>query len=83
MNPIIYVLGSVLIAMAIFLVIAVLMQSGKDKKLSGSIAGGADTYFGKTKARSWDKILSLVTTIIAILFVALVIVLYVLVARAF
>jgi len=83
MNPLILTLGIVLIVLAVFLVVAVLLQSGKDKKLSGSIAGGADTYFGKTKARSWDKILSIATTVIAILFVALVVVLYVLIARLF
>lgn len=76
-----YVLGGVLIAMAIFLVIAVLAQTGKDKKLSGSIAGGTDTYFGKTKGRNWEKILARLTTVIAILFGALVVVLYVLIAK--
>lgn len=76
-----YVLGGILIAMAIFLVVAVLAQTGKDKKLSGSIAGGSDTYFGKSKGRSWDKILARLTTVIAILFGALVVVLYVLIAK--
>ena len=76
-----YVLGGVLIAMALFLVIAVLAQTGKDKKLSGSIAGGSDTYFGKSKGRSWDKILARLTTVIAILFGVLVVVLYVLIAK--
>ncbi len=76
-----YVLGGVLIAMAIFLVIIVLAQSGKEKGLSGSISGGSDTYFGKNKGRSMDKILSRLTTVGAILFGALVVVLYVLIAR--
>ncbi len=76
-----YVLGGVLIAMAIFLVIIVLAQSGKDKRLSGSIAGGTDTYFGKTKGHSRDKILARLTTVVAILFGALVVTLYVLIAR--
>ena len=35
-----YVLGGILIAMALFLTVIVLMQTGKDKRLSGSIAGG-------------------------------------------
>lgn len=76
-----YVLGGILIAMAIFLVVIVLAQSGKDKRLSGSIAGGTDTYFGKTKGRSRDKILARLTTVVAILFGALVVVLYVLIAK--
>ena len=36
-------LGIALLVMAVFLVIAVLLQSGKDNGLSGSIAGGSDT----------------------------------------
>ena len=82
MNPVVvYVLGSILIAMAVFLVVAVLLQSGKDKKLSGSIGGGTDTYFGRTKGRSWEKVLAIVTTVVAVLFLALVIVMYVLIAQ--
>ena len=76
-----FVFGGVLIAMAIFLLVIVLAQSGKEKGLSGSISGGADTYFGKNKGRSMDKILSRVTTVTAILFGALVVALYVLIAR--
>ena len=82
MNPVVvYVLGSILIAMAVFLVVAVLLQSGKDKKLSGSIGGGTDTYFGRTKGRSWEKVLAIVTTVVAVLFLALVVVMYVLIAQ--
>jgi len=69
--------GIVLIVAAVFLIFAVLMQSGKSKKLSGTIAGGAETFFGKTKGKAIDKMLSKLTTIIAILFVILVVVVYV------
>jgi preprotein translocase subunit SecG len=74
-------MGGILIAMAIFLVVAVLMQSGKDKRLSGSIAGGADTYYGQNKGRSRDKLLARLTTVIAILFTICVVVMYVLISR--
>ena len=73
------IIGIVLLIMAIFLVAAILMQSGKDKRLSGTIAGGAETFFGKTKASTMDKMLSKVTTIFAIVFAVLVLVLYMLV----
>ena len=63
--------GIILIAASIFLIFAVLMQSGKSKKLSGTIAGGAETFFGKTKGKSIDKKLSKLTTAIAIVFVLL------------
>ena len=81
MTTIEWVLGIILIVMAAFLVVAVLMQSGKDKRLSGSIAGGSDTYYGKSKGRSFDKILSRLTTIVALLFAVLVVVMYVIISK--
>ena len=77
MTAIDYVLGGILLAAALFLVIAVLMQSGKSHGLSGSIAGGAETFFGKTKGKTLDKVFSKLTTVIAIIFVLIVIVVYV------
>ena len=69
-------IGILLILAAIFLVVAVLMQSGKSHNLSGTIAGGAETFFGKSKATTMDKKLSKLTTIVAIVFVVLVLVSY-------
>ena len=70
-------LGIILMIGAIFLIAAVLMQSGKSHKLSGTIAGGAETFFGKTKGKSIDKLFSKLTTIVSIVFVVLVIVVYI------
>ena len=70
------VLGILLILAALFLIVAVLMQSGKSHNLSGTIAGGAETFFGKSKATTIDKKLSKATTIVAIVFVVLVLVSY-------
>lgn len=72
--------GIVLLVMAVFLIVAVLMQSGKDKNLSGTIAGGAETFFGKSKASTMDKVLSRVTMAVAIIFTIIVVVMYVIVA---
>ena len=70
-------IGIILIVAAVFLVGAVLMQSGKaNNKLSGAIAGGAETFFGKTKGSTIDKKLSKATTIVAIVFVVLVLISY-------
>lgn len=69
--------GIVLLVMAVFLIVAVLMQSGKDKRLSGTIAGGAETFFGKSNANKWDKKLSVLTTVVAIIFVLVVIAMYI------
>lgn len=73
-------LGIAVIVMALFLIVAVLMQSGKDTRLSGTIAGGAETFFGKTKANTWDRVLSKLTVVISIVFAVLVVVMYVFVS---
>ena len=80
------VVGGVVLAMAIMLVIlsvaliaAVLMQSSKDHNLSGAIAGGAETFFGKSKGNSMDKLLSKLTIVFSIVFAVIVVAMYVLV----
>lgn len=57
------------VILALILIAVVLLQSGKSAGLSGSIGGGAETFFGKNKARTLDGMLSRVTTVVAILFV--------------
>ena len=69
------VLGIILLAVAVFLVIAVLMQHGKAKNLSGTIAGGAETFLSKGKAKSLDAKLAKATKWFAIAFVILTLVL--------
>ena len=71
------IIGIALIVMAVFLVIAVLMQHGKDHRLSGSIAGGAASFFGKSKGKTMDAMFSKLTTVVTIIFVILVVVLFV------
>ena len=72
-----YILMGVLLLMGAFLIVAVLMQHGKDHGLSGTIAGGAETFFGKDKGTRIDRMLGKLTTIVGILFVVIVIVVYV------
>lgn len=60
-----------LLVMGVILTVAVLMQHGKSYGLSGTIAGGAETFFGKDKGNRIDKILARATTVIGILFVVL------------
>lgn len=67
-----------LLALGVLLTVAVLMQHGKSYGLSGTIAGGAETFFGKDKGGRIDKILSRVTTVMGIVFVVLVLLVYVL-----
>ncbi|MDY5627865.1 MAG: preprotein translocase subunit SecG [Clostridia bacterium] len=59
------------IIISLVLTTVVLMQSGKQTGLSGSIAGGAETFFGKNKARTMDGMLSRLTTILAVLFIVI------------
>jgi preprotein translocase subunit SecG len=56
------------IVFCLSLIVIVLLQSGKSAGLSGSIAGGAETFFGKHKGRTIDAILSKYTTFAAIAF---------------
>ncbi|MBQ8578801.1 MAG: preprotein translocase subunit SecG [Clostridia bacterium] len=71
------VLGVILLIFALFLVVSVLMQHGRAKNISGAIAGGAETFFGKTKGSTIDKMLSKITTAVAIVFVLIVVIVYV------
>ncbi|MEE0968047.1 MAG: preprotein translocase subunit SecG [Clostridia bacterium] len=71
------IFGIVLLVMAVFLIVAVLVQSGEEKSLSGTIAGGADSFFGKSKANKKDKILPTLTIIVAVVFVLVVIAMFV------
>ena len=70
-TPAIIVLGSILIALGVIITALVLMQSGKSKGLSGSIAGGADTFFGKSRGSALDRILSKLTIVCSILIVGI------------
>ena len=58
------VMGIIVIAMALVITAMVLLQSGKDKRLSGAIAGAAETFFAKGKSKTRDKMLAKVTTIL-------------------
>lgn len=72
------ILTIVLVLIELFLIAVVLLQSGKSAGLSGSIAGGAETFFGKNKARSvegklqrWTKIAALAFIVIAVILALL------------
>lgn len=64
-------LGAILIVTSIALVAIVLMQEGRSDGLSGAIAGGAETFFGKNKGRTMEEKLVKITKILAILFFVL------------
>ncbi|HHT21524.1 MAG TPA: preprotein translocase subunit SecG [Tissierellia bacterium] len=57
-----------LIISGLALIVSILMQSGKQAGLSGSIGGGAEQLFGKQKGRSLDAMFERITKIAAIVF---------------
>ncbi|MDX5476029.1 MAG: preprotein translocase subunit SecG, partial [Bacillaceae bacterium] len=56
---------------SIGLIGVVLLQSGKSAGLSGAISGGAETLFGKQKARGLDLYLHRATIVLSVLFFVL------------
>lgn len=67
----------------LFLIIVVLLQSGKRSGLSGAIAGGADTFMTKAKAATLDGKLAKMTKWVGLAFVLLTLVLNLLYAAGY
>lgn len=65
------VLGVLLILASLAIIFIVLMQQSRETGLSGAIAGGAETFFGKNKGRTVEARLAKVTKYVAIVFFAL------------
>ena len=72
-----FVLLAVLLLAAIFIIVAVIFQKSSDEGLSGAIAGGNETYYGKEKSGGRDKMWFKWTLIASIVFAVAVIVAYV------
>ena len=68
------VLSIVEVTACVFLTVVVLLQQGARQGLSGSIAGGADTFFGQSKASNMQRTLSRLTTAIGVIFVVIAVV---------
>ena len=66
------ILGVVILLFSIAITIIVLLQEGHQSNL-GTISGGADSFLGKSKARSVDAFLGKWTKTIAIGFFVLII----------
>ena len=73
-------LGIILMVLAAVMSVLVLMQSGKEKSLSGTIAGAGESFFSKNKGKTKEKTLSIITTILSIIFVILAIVFVIVIA---
>jgi preprotein translocase subunit SecG len=80
MEVVAIILAVIDILISIALILLVIFQEGHSKGL-GIIGGGAETFFGKSKGRSIDAKLKRFTTIAAIVFAVLTIVLYLMAGR--
>ena len=54
---------------SLVLIISILLQSSNSDGLSGSIGGGAEQLFGKRKSQGYEGILSKISTVTAVLFI--------------
>ena len=74
MNALELTLSILQVIAAVAIIVVVLLQDSRKSGLSGSIAGGAETFFGKNKARSLDGKLARWTKILAAVFIVLTVV---------
>jgi len=58
------------IILSLVIIVAVLAQSARNARLSGTIAGGAETFFGKNKGQSIDSVLQKWTGVGVAIFLA-------------
>ena len=71
------VLLAILLLSAIFIIVAVIFQKSSDEGLSGTIAGGNESFYGKEKSAHTDKLWFKLTLIVSIVFVVAVLLAYV------
>ena len=71
MSAIEIILGALLLIASIVLIVVIILQEGNQQGI-GVVSGGADTFFSKNKARSYDAFLSRATKWFAIGFVVIV-----------
>ena len=71
------IFGCIQIVFCLALIVLILLQTSKTQGLSGSIGGGAETFFGKNKSRTMDAKLRKLTTVCAILYVVVTLILIV------
>ncbi|MCF0230380.1 MAG: preprotein translocase subunit SecG [Parasporobacterium sp.] len=64
-------LKAVLALASVILIVSILLQSSNSAGLSGAIGGGAEQLFGKKKSQGYEGILSKISTVTAVLFIAL------------
>lgn len=74
MNALQLTLTIIQLIAAVAIIVVVLLQDSRKSGLSGAISGGAETFFGKNKARTLDAKLAKWTKILAAVFLVLTVV---------
>ena len=67
----------VLLATSVIIIVLCLLQGGKSEGASGAITGGGLNVFVKTKERGAEKVVSILTLVMAIIFFVIAIVIQV------
>ena len=65
------ILAILVIIVSVIIVVLVALQESKQQGLSGAIAGGAETFLGKSKSKTIEQKLVKITKILAIVFFVL------------
>ena len=73
-----YVPLVLLLVSAAFIVVAVVLQKSNEDGLSGTIAGGSETFYGKDKSSNTERALYRWTLVAAIIFAVAVLAVYIL-----
>ena len=67
-----YVFGVILILVSIIIIAVFLLKEGRSQNISGAIAGGAETFLGKSKGRTIEAKLEKITKWLIVIFFVLV-----------
>lgn len=61
---------SILLIASVVLTLAILLQESKSDGVSGAIAGGAEQLFGKKKSSGYEDMLSKITVVSSVIYLA-------------
>lgn len=79
MTTIEYVVGAILLAIAVALIVCITMQRTRRRGLSHSLVGSsAESYYSQNKGMTKQRMLNTITIVLAVVFCVLVLLLYVL-----
>ena len=70
------ILSVVLVLLCLFLTVVVLLQEGKTAGLNSAVGGGSDTFLSKNKSKSWNAKMARWTQWVAIAFMVLTLVVF-------